>query len=534
MRDAVQRTLITPAAAFRDRRVLIVGLGRFGGGVGVTQWLVGQGARVTVTDIASAESLAESLGEFCGLNVTLELGGHETVDPGAFDLVVVNPAVNKRTSEFHARIVRSGVPRTTEMNLFCERCTATVVGVTGTYGKSTTCAMLAHALQYAVMNQAAPFTAVHLGGNIGRSLLGELDAIRPSDVVVLEVSNAQLEDFPAITWRPQVAAITNLHPHHLDRYESFDEYAQAKLHLIGDSSRSTPVIVGELHPRAEELLRQAVGHHPGRIIRVKSPAAPMRLKVPGRHNHVNAACALTIGETLGLAESLVRDALPSFSGLSHRLEYVRTVDGVTYVNDSKSTAPAATVIAVEAVMEEWEQPGRDHAEPRASSRADSIPPSEPRAAPLDAKCQGSARVDSSLQPARQAFAKTTAGASGSNGRRIVAIVGGQRKDVPLGECAGMLVRSCRAVVGMAESGRAFTDAVREAGGTADVLLAYEPDLPAALRRARSAARPGDVILFSPGAPSFDQYVNFTARGRHFVELVGAASTAPSASHAAGA
>ena len=158
MSDGRSRTL-------KGLRVLVVGLGRFGGGVGVTRWLAGEGAVVTVTDQATPESLEESVAAIAGLGVTLHLGGHDPRDLDPTDLVVVNPAV--------------------EINLFCERCPAVVIGVTGSYGKSTTCAMLAAALR------AACDTGVYLGGNIGRSLLPDLPEMRGSDIVILEMSNAQ-------------------------------------------------------------------------------------------------------------------------------------------------------------------------------------------------------------------------------------------------------------------------------------------------------------------------------------------------------
>jgi len=127
-------------------RVLVLGLGRFGGGVGVTRWLAAQGAIVTVSDLASREALAESVEAVADRAVALHLGGHDVRDLDETDLVIVNPAVNKLRSDFFHTIVRRGIPWTTELNLFVQRCPAAVIGVTGTYGKSTTCAMLAEAL----------------------------------------------------------------------------------------------------------------------------------------------------------------------------------------------------------------------------------------------------------------------------------------------------------------------------------------------------------------------------------------------------
>ena len=124
------------------KKVLVMGLGRFGGGVGVSKWLVEQGAIVTVNDSATAEELAESIMKLEGLPVTFKLGGHVLADFLAADLLVLNPAVDKEKSEVVREALKRGVPYTTEMNLFLERCRGFTVGVTGSVGKSTTTTLI--------------------------------------------------------------------------------------------------------------------------------------------------------------------------------------------------------------------------------------------------------------------------------------------------------------------------------------------------------------------------------------------------------
>lgn len=438
--------------ALRGVRALVVGLGRFGGGVGVTRWLVGQGADVTVTDQAPAEALTDSLAAIADLPVNLQLGGHDPSHLRDCDLVVVNPAVDKRRSGFFADVVRSGLPWTTELNLFCERCPASVIGVTGTFGKSTTCAMLAAALEACRSIGSLRARRVHLGGNIGRSLLGELADMTSDDVVVLELSSAQLEDLPRIPWLPQVGVLTNIHPHHLDRHGTLADYARAKLNLLGPADGTSPVIVGPLHPEAESLLRAALGASIERLTRVDESRVPSQLRVPGRHNAANAACVATACAVLGLPDDHVAAGLRDFPGLPHRLEHVSEVGGVEFINDSKSTAPSATMVALEAID-----------------------------------------------------------------RPIVLMLGGQRKDTPLEPLATAVARKCRAVVCMGDAGPAFASAIRKVDGSVNVL---ETDrMPAALAIARQVARPGEVVLLSPGAPSFDHYVNYEARGKEFAALV---------------
>ena len=438
-------------------RVLVVGLGRFGGGVGVTRWLADQGAAVTVTDQVGAASLADSIAALGDLSrIALHLGGHDTSDVLDAELVIINPAVAKAQSELFRTVEARGIPWTTELNLFCERCLASVIGVTGTYGKSTTCAMLTHVLQAAAAGGSVPFTGVHLGGNIGRSLLPDLHRIRPTDIVVLEMSSAQLENLPRIPWTPRLAVITNLHPHHLDRYERFSDYIDAKLNIIGAVDRTRCVVAGQLNAEAEKALLRKVGADDPRLVRIESSPVPFDLRVPGRHNQINASGVLAVCGKLGLSEDFVRAALRDFRGLPHRLEHVGTREGVTYCNDSKSTAPAATVQAVESL-----------------------------------------------------------------GSPIIVLIGGEsKKDLALEGFAETLARRCRMMIGFGEAGPAFIDAIRQAGGTGvqdRTLVAGTVE--EAFRQAVRFAEPGDTVLLSPGAPSFDAYVNYTERGRHFTDLV---------------
>jgi len=454
-----------PSGEFRGLHVLIMGLGRFGGGVAVSRWLTDQGAKLTVTDLSSAETLADSLSQIADLDADLRLGGHDGVDPGDFDLVIVNPAVIKRRSDLFQRIELSKTPWTTEMNLFCLRCPAKVVGVTGSYGKSTTCAMLAGVLNAAVENKTIPFRTVHLGGNIGRPLLSDLDRIHPRDLVVLEMSNAQLEDLPRIDWTPSIAAITNLWPHHLDRYDSERDYYDAKINIARTPSANAPLFVGDMHPRAQELINELVFDAPGRLVRVVSPEEPIDLSVPGKHNRQNAATVLTICKHLGIHEQFVRKKLRGFSGLPDRLERVCSHSGVTFVNDSKSTAPTATMMAVRAIRQ---SPQFAHG-------------------------------------------------------RLLAIVGGKRKNTDFSECATQLVDSCDWIICMGESAPIFEEAIKRAmrfrGSQDSARIQRVNTLEQAVVAARQRAHQGDVVLFSPGAPSFDAYVNYAARGDHFRTLV---------------
>lgn len=454
--------------SFQSLRVLVVGLGRFGGGVGVTRWLASKGAQVVVTDQAGESDLVESIRQIADLDVVLRLGGHDETDLNRCDLVVLNPAVDKRKSAYFREIARRGLPWTTELNLFCERCPATVVGVTGSFGKSTTSAMIAAGLEAALGGDSLRSRRVHLGGNIGNSLLESLDEMTANDMVVLELSSAQLEDTPRIGWAPDVAVITNIRPHHLDRHGTYEAYIEAKLNIARlprvswaghPALEAPPLVLGPLDDVARLMLERHLIEKPRRVVHVFRLPAEAWVKAPGEHNRANAACALAALEATGFAGDRASKAVADFPGLPHRLEHVSASAGVNWINDSKSTAPSATMTALRAL----------------------------------------------------------------GGQPIIAIVGGQRKaGVSYEEMAVELHRSCRAVICFGEAGPAMAAAIASCrpsleSGFPPVRVAARVD--DALQAAVGVARAGDNVLFSPGTPSFDAFHNFTERGRRFVELV---------------
>jgi len=320
------------------KRVTVVGLGRFGGGIGATRWLCRQGAKVTVSDSADAEQLADAIRAIDGCGATLHLGGHVENDFVAADLLVVSPAV-PRDHSLVAAAERAGVARTTEINLFLQRCEAPIVGVTGSVGKSTTTAMVGSIL-------AGSFTT-HVGGNIGRSLLEELPAIRAEHVVVLELSSFQLEDLPLVGIGPRVAVVTNLAPNHLDRHGTMAAYADAKKNIFRFQSPQDVLVLNRADAEVASWVDEARGH-----VELFEPAPDQRhafgLAVPGAHNQADAQAAWAAAKQFGVERPAAADALRGFKGLPHRLQLVADRNGVRYYNDSKCTTPAGAVVALEA------------------------------------------------------------------------------------------------------------------------------------------------------------------------------------------
>ncbi|HEV3415653.1 MAG TPA: UDP-N-acetylmuramoyl-L-alanine--D-glutamate ligase [Pirellulales bacterium] len=299
---------------FCGRRATVMGLGRHGGGAVAARYLAEQGAIVTVTDLADAAALADSLEALAGLPIgRFHLGGHHESDFANVDLVVVNPAV--RPANPLIEIARqSGAQVTSEIEMFLAACPAPVIGVTGTNGKSTTAAMTA-----AIINAAG--RRAWLGGNIGRSLLADLPQIRPDDWIVLELSSFQLYWLgDAVRW-PQVAVLTNLAPNHLDWHGSVAHYRQSKQRLLDRGRPVQPWGDADIPP----------------------------LRILGRHNRANAALAAAAATLAGAdRESAVR-GLSEFSGLPHRLMLVAEIEGRQFFNDSKSTTPEAAIAALSAM-----------------------------------------------------------------------------------------------------------------------------------------------------------------------------------------
>lgn len=336
------------------KRITVMGLGRFGGGTGVTRWLAAQGGRVLVTDMQPADKLADSLEDLadlarCGA-VSLRLGGHDMRDFQQCDLLVANPAVPKPwQNSFIRAALDAGAAVTTEIELLTQRLNRhRVIGVTGSAGKSTTAAMIHHLLQRTLTGGQQ----AHLGGNIGGSLLNHLPSIHPHDWIVLELSSAMLywlgDESPACPrlsandravprgWSPHVAVLTNIAPNHIDWHGSFEHYRQSKLNIFRFQSQE------DLRVGADDLPRD-LPH--------------VQLKIPGRHNQANAHMAIAaVNRATGVACHDLLPLLEDFTGLPHRLQLIAEHDGLRFYNDSKSTTPQATVLAVEA----FDDPARVH------------------------------------------------------------------------------------------------------------------------------------------------------------------------------
>ena len=318
------------------KRVVIMGLGRFGGGLGAARYAVAQGAEVLVTDLADADRLADSLRQLQTLPVRTRLGEHLEDDFTSADLVIVNPAVDRRDNRFLRAAVAAGAALRSEIQLLVERLPdrRRTIGVTGTSGKSTVTAMIGH-----VLTRTIGPDRVYTGGNIGGSLLDKLDRIGDDDWVVLELSSFMLELLGQDGWSPGVAVVTNIAPNHLDRHGSIEQYISAKQAILNHQQAQDTAILGGTvcdWPVVSGVERRVIDERDYDV----------ELSLPGRHNRFNAMCALAVGEAVGVCGSDLSHRLADFAGLPHRLQFVAEHADVRYFNDSKSTTPQSAELAI--------------------------------------------------------------------------------------------------------------------------------------------------------------------------------------------
>lgn len=496
---------------YRDLPVTVMGLGRFGGGLGAVKFLLDRGARVTVTDLRPESQLADTLKEFDASRlVRLQCGGHVDADFAEAELVVVNPAV-KPGCPWLAKLRERGVPLTSEMSLFWQHNRGRIIGVTGSNGKSTTTALTAHLLK-------TGGRTVHLGGNLGVSLLPIVDQIAPTDWVVLELSSFQLADLDRIQASPEISVVTNFAPNHLDWHPDLDDYRRAKQTILrwqtvhstavlnaddedvrtwpaagqrvffGRSMSDVPegcqqaVLEGDwlriegknyrAHGReseapAEPLLQEDIhldsgsaGTSPSRTPPHPTLEIPVGdlFPLPGEHNRMNAAAAICATLAAGVDAATIPVGLQTFRGLPHRLELVGEVAGRRFYNDSLATTPESAICALRAF-------------------------------------------------------------SG----RLLLLAGGYDKKVDLSAFAHEAASRCAAIAWMGQTAPLLESLAAQATGAVPLAGSLPRRITKSLQEAFdwiwSQSQPGDTILLSPACASFDWFLNFADRGDQFRRLV---------------
>ena len=451
---------------FDGKRVLIIGLARQG--TALARFLAGCGAQVTVSDRRKKDALAEPLAALDGLPIRYALGGHPLKLLKGVDLVCVSGGVPLEVP-IVAEARRRGIPLSNDAQIFLDLCPAPVIGITGSAGKTTTTALTGEMCRAAGLR-------TWVGGNIGNPLIADLDAIGPDDRVVMELSSFQLE---IMTTSPPIAAVLNITPNHLDRHKTMEAYIAAKRNIVAHQSAEDYALLGYDDANGRALALDTAAHllwfsggaeveegafrtNGTLLLRLNGTDREIchvsELRLLGRHNQLNVLAASVLAALAGAEVEAIRQVATTFTGVEHRLELVREVNGVRWYDDSIATAPERTLAAL-----------RSFEEPLvllAGGRDKKLPWEE--------------------------FAAEVA-------RRV-------RYLVTFGEAGPMIARMCRTALAAAD-------------GPALEGIAEVETLEEAVAAAARTARSGEVVLLSPGGTSFDAFRDFAARGERFKELV---------------
>ena len=340
----------------KDKRVLVVGLGK--SGVASALFLKERGARVTVSDTKSPDQLREEIPVLLDHGITVETGGHGERTFRGQDLIVVSPGVPVDAAPL-VQARAAGEPVIGEIELAAQNLSGEIVAITGSNGKTTTTTLVGEIL-------AAGGFPVSVGGNIGTPAISLVARTTRQTIVVLEVSSFQLETIQ--TFRPKVAVILNITPDHLDRHRTFQTYLDAKARVFENQQSSDFAVLNEDDPSCRTLrdrtraqvfwfsrkkeVQQGACVRDGKIVFLdgKSQREVMlvsEIPLKGAHNVENVLAGVCAGALMGCEPAKIRQAIQNFKAVEHRLEYVATIKGVEYFDDSKATNVDATIKALE-------------------------------------------------------------------------------------------------------------------------------------------------------------------------------------------
>ena len=478
-------------SALSGLRVLVVGLGREGKALAL--YLARHGFTVTATDAQPAQKLNLEMSELAEAGVSLVLGEHPLSLLDQADILFVSPGIPLE-APFLAAARSRGLPLSTESRLFCFLCPAPILGITGSSGKTTTTTLLGNILKADGRN-------TWVGGNIGYPLISVVDQITPDDIVVMELSSFQLEFFharlnrdantralstraiglPALldNWSPSFSAILNITPNHLDRHPSMKHYVRAKRAIVDYQNRDDVTILN-----LDNDMTRTIGYQIGSRTRWFSLEAQVpngaclvgdqmllldqagtaqliarrsEVKLRGRHNLSNILAACLMAREVGASVEAMHRVVTSFTGVEHRLQWVRERRQANYYNDSIATSPERLAAA----LASFEEP-------------------------------------------------------------IVLLAGGRDKHLPWEDASRMILQKVRAVILFGEAAQLIAAVIRKARRDLPgaITFVHRPaNLEQAVSQASQIARPGEVVLLSPGCTSYDEFRDFAERGERFKELV---------------
>ena len=441
----------------QGKSVLVVGFAR--SGLAATNLLLRKGAKVTVTDLRAQETLQEQI-ERLARPVQMVFGRHQQQDFMEADLIVPSPGVPTHQGLLQ-QAAEAGIPIWSEVELAYRFLKGSFIGVTGTNGKTTTTALTGALFERAGIPHA-------VAGNIGKPLTELVDQRSEDRVFIVELSSFQLETIQS--FRCRIALVLNLTPDHLDRHQSFEEYAQAKRRILLNQTAEDFAVLNADDPNSRAMgencaarvflfserqpLDEGISVEAGQIwIRWEGNEylvmSVEEIRMPGRHNLQNVLAAVASGFLKGLDPSLMAQVSRNFAGVEHRLEQIGSRAGVQFYNDSKATNVEAAARALEAL----EGP-------------------------------------------------------------LIVIMGGRDKGADFGELRHLIQDKVKLLILLGEARSRIRSALQGRVEARDA-----GDMVEAVALACDGAQPGDTVLLAPACASFDMFDDFEHRGRVFKEAV---------------
>jgi UDP-N-acetylmuramoylalanine--D-glutamate ligase len=451
---------------YNDKKVLIFGLGLNDGGLGMAEYFLKQGAKVTITDSKTREELAEPISVLSKYkDVTYHLGGHIEKDFIENDIIVRNPGI--KPDNKYLKLARDfGKEIVMEMALFHKLAPCSTIGVTGTRGKSTTTTLIYEILKAGYSNK------VILGGNIGKSAIREVSNLSKDDLAVLEISSFQLDGMGEAKVSPHIAVITNVYQDHINWHGSLEEYINSKKKIFLNQSEKDYLIVNLDDKVSSKFVDEAIGKV--RTYSLKNKKADyfidrklniyesgnklLQLDSPileGKHNYYNIIAAIAATRIYNIPVAIIKKVIENFEGIACRQEFVREINGVKYYNDTCATS-------VEAIMAMFDRFGPEY--------------------------KG----------------------------KIVMIAGGIDKGLDYSRIKRRMRKYLKALVLF--EGTASERIDEQVGNHIDTYK-YYGTMQEGVDKAKELASSGDMVILCPGGSSFNMFINEFDRGNQFVEYV---------------
>ena len=456
---------------WEGKHVVMVGAARQG--LALVRHLAENGASVVLNDRRPDDGLVSVREELADLDITWVTGGHPLEILDGADLVCLSGGI-PLDLELVEEAERRGIPLSNDSQIFIEEAPCPVIGITGSAGKTTTTALVGDIARehYALRK---PGNQVWVGGNIGNPLIRDIGKMKADDLAVMELSSFQLE---IMTVSPHIAAILNLTPNHLDRHRTMSAYISAKSHILTNQKPEDIAVLNRDDIRVRELFNEVKGrqitfglnqpynkqdstyYKRGKLFLQASGQVAKILKedlitLRGKHNLYNVMAAIAISAAATLSIQAIFEGIVNFKGVPHRLELVRSWGGGDWYDDSIATTPERAIAAIES---------------------------------FDAP--------------------------------VVLLAGGRDKDLPWESLVALIHQKVDHLVLFGEAGDLIRNIIGEEDPTRrPYTLDQCSGLEEAVKTAAKRVETGDVILLSPGGTSFDEFIDFEDRGRHYQQWV---------------